>query len=267
MFDRFKNHTFALALIAAAAAGLTSTSGAQIAAFDHGMKSQGNSNIWNFLHHSSGGHALSSNSGAYLQLSRSLLKYLKKKSGSNAGKVFAKAKAGYANADVRAVFDGDFVRSAAATLTNGYSVMKSVSWQQSLNIFPVDPSMTVYIIAIPVSLGGNAGVGINIQGYAYAIPGSLSAGGGNTSSAWANGRAWVMIGIPGFGVGVEAQAKFATATLTASVAAGMSKVVAKGKFSFTAISVRVKPFLWLIVKIYGPTIASFSSKSHSRQLF
>ena len=226
----------------------------------------GNSDVASTMSSLCGGSAFSSSKSLALNKGRTLNKYLRRASGYNGGRAFARVEGLKATAEANVRFDGDIVTGGTYVSFFG-STSRSANWNHQFDIYPTDPYVTVSVAGIPFSVGGNAGVGINVSATASASVPTVSGHGSNSSSVWIHARAWAMAGVPGFGIGVQTDLKFATAILNSQISTSPSGVSASATWMFLPLTVKIRPFVWVIGQIFGPSLINYSAPMHVQQLF
>lgn len=133
--------------------------------------------------------------------------------------------------------------------------------QRTYNLFPADVRAPVPVGPFTVTLGGNAGITLG-AGALVILPTTapevrlmLSA---NTAAI---GRAYVSVGVLGFGAGVELQARFAEQRLTVSLIANfVSGLSGMCGYEIQAMSLRLIAFLEALwTRVYSTTLTSWGS--------
>ncbi|MCB9919926.1 MAG: hypothetical protein H6832_16100 [Planctomycetes bacterium] len=168
-------------------------------------------------------------------------------------------------------------RSAVATIrilgfnfgsssTSGHSFSKR---SYNLNLFPVDPRMSVPLGPISLTIKGNCGVNVTCTG-GLALPTgvpevSLSA----NASTGAFAKASVGASIPGFGVAVEIRGDIGVQQLWVGGRANPVLKVLRGDayYTLTAISIKLVAKAWALFWDTSKTLASWSSGSIQKTLF
>lgn len=256
---------FPLALLLVA--GLAGASAAQSVISDGAASGFHNSRF----RHSKSAHNIGTSLSGRPQLAlnkfRFLEEYMNKwADGQSGGRVFARKDGLKAELEAYVRYDGDIVTGSDIVSYFG-TAERQHSWGWTLDVFPTDPHVTVYIAGVPVSVGGNAGLGLDVKVHGRASVPTASVYGKNTSSTWAYGRGWAMVGVPGFGAGVEVKGDFCKASVVVTMTADLAAPSASGTLFFTPLRVRVRPFLWIAARIYGPTLVNVSSSIHVETLF
>jgi hypothetical protein len=132
-----------------------------------------------------------------------------------------------------------------------------------VNIFPIDPQITVMIGFMPVTLSGNAGVLLSTGLTLSANLGSNAVSITGTTYSALYGAARVMVGFSFAGAGVEARLELGRAQLSASASARTGSITTNATASLTAVALRIVAFVQLFVRLGEVTLVDVAGPTLS----
>lgn len=155
----------------------------------------------------------------------------------------------------------DYINSSFASNTN----FAQRTW--TFNVFPSDPSISVPVGPVSVSLRGNVGAGL-ITGANYQLPvTSLQVGAYGSIEAYGTAHASVGIGIPGFSLGVGVSGRIVDQTLAVFCGANVnSGFFGAATYSLVPISLRLYAYAEAFWYTWTTTLTSWSSAAITRSL-
>lgn len=147
-----------------------------------------------------------------------------------------------------------------------------LSFYRTFDLFPTDPSATVSVAGVPVTVRGNVGVGVSANAY-VTMTGPGRSGFGGAGQAWGYGRVSAQAGWSRFGAGVDLRATFANTRLNPSVYAdarnplmsgGPSRPTVGGRVSLTIQAIALKLDVWVaFIWRYTNNLVNWSSATRS----
>ena len=149
-----------------------------------------------------------------------------------------------------------------------------LSFYRTFDLFPVDPSASVSVAGVPVTVRGNVGVGVEATAVVNMV-GNGYAGIGGVGRVWGYGRVSAQAGWSWAGAGVDLRATFANTRLSPSIHAdarnpfngGPSLPRIVGQISMTIQPIALKLDVWValvlrythnLVNWAAPTISLFN---------
>jgi hypothetical protein len=147
-----------------------------------------------------------------------------------------------------------------------------LSFYRTFDLFPTDPTVSISVSGVPVTVRGNVGVGVAASG-SLSLTGPGRAGFGGQGQVWGYGRVSAQAGWSWFGAGVNLNATFANTRLNPSVAAdarnplfsgGPAAPTVSGRVAMTIQAITLKLDVWVaFVYRYTRNLVNWSSAQRS----